>query len=286
MSAEKPFVIDGGGASIKDHPAYQMDYMCLGGGDSMSMLVFFVDFTKNLPDVKCSYSKSDTLIKYSEARFSPVSSHPVDCIQLALPSYYRQFNEGQNSELIADDKEGIYIERSYGWDKPGSSHMERSKKKIAEDYGHVNNGHVNNLDVEIKYDINDRWLYCVSVDPCTNDKRMEQMKEVSPRYDYMMVIEEPSKFALQLGLDFAQQIDFKRDGGTIVVTHGPVIYSDVEIPRFPNDEVWGGDVALFIKRNRYKGQQEYRFTLKVASYTPKEDVLYLKVSEELRNLYV
>ena len=276
--AEQALVIDGGGAAIRDYPAYQLEKMCFGNG--YSVMVVFVDFTTIALDVNGHlYSKSDALIKYSEARFSPVSSHPVDCIQLARPSYYRQFNEGQNSELIADEEEGIYIERLNGWGQQGSWHIENIKKDI-----YANNPNIN-LNVEITYDIDDCWLYCASVDPIANYERLWQMKDLSSDYDFMAGIENPSKFALQLGLDFAQQIGSGREGGTIVVKHGPVIYSDVANPRVPDDELINGDIILFLKRDRYKGQQEYRFVLKAVGDTPQQDVLYLKVSDALRNLY-
>ena len=46
----------------------------------------------------------------------------------------------------------------------------------------------------------------------------------------------------------------------------------------------GGSIIPFVKRKKYKEQQEYRFVVSVQFHSPKEDTFALKVSDELRNL--
>ena len=276
------------------------------GDLSYTVRVCFVDLTTVVSGGNFHlYSKSDTLIKYSEARFSPVSSEPTDYIQLATPSYYQNLNSEGDSELIGDDLESAYIERPDWFPN------------------------VPNVNIEVKLTrtlLSEFWMYCTSIDPYLSYERQEQMKRLSPQYDFMAKIDEPSKFAEQLGDDVGQQIELHHDfkfrpaggwegkdvlreawnaissmsgeqslGGQgrnradflISVNHGPVIYlEEDEIEESKNNvpKGHGGDIIPFLKRKKYEEQQEYRFVIRVRYHSPNKDTFYLKVSDELRNL--
>ena len=95
--------------STHEKPGHKFESMFTVDDRSCTVVVCSVDLATIVSEFNLHlYSKSDTLIKYSEARFSPVSSQPADHIRLATPSYYRDLEAGENSELIADDREGAY----------------------------------------------------------------------------------------------------------------------------------------------------------------------------------
>ena len=273
---------------------------------SCTIQVCFVDLTTIVSGFNLhSYSKSDTLIKYSEARFSPVSLEPADCIQLATPSYYQKLEAGKNSELIADNREGVYIE-SLDWRNRGSVAMEALKKNVTASLP----GLRYNLKAKITWARRDFWMYCASINPNINYKRKKQMKHLSPNYNFMTKIKEPSEFAKQLGRDVGKQIELDRDlecdypywhmiafqvrkqseflgDYLIAVDHGPVIYlADDKIEKLLNkySEEHRASIVPFVKRKKYKKQQEYRFLISVQFHSPKQDTFYLKVSDELKNL--
>ena len=49
-------------------------------------------------------------------------------------------------------------------------------------------------------------------------------------------------------------------------------------------ELGGGGIIPFVKREKYKEQQEYRFLVRVWGYRPNKDRFYLKVSDGVRNM--
>ena len=136
------------------------------------------------------------------------------------------------------------------------------------------------------------------------------MQYLSPSYDFMTKIGEPSEFAKQLGRDVGKQIELDRDlkcdypgrhildsftrmqsrvmgNSLIFVSHGPVIYLDNEkrerlLNNPPRENA--GSVVPFVKLKKYKEQQEYRFLVSVQHHSPTEDTFCLKVSEEIKNL--
>ena len=56
------------------------------------------------------------------------------------------------------------------------------------------------------------WMYCTSIScPYLSYEREEHIKSLSPQYDFITKIEEPSKFAEQLGCDVGKQIELCRD---------------------------------------------------------------------------
>ena len=292
--------------STHEKPGHKFESMFTVDDRSCTVVVCSVDLATVVSEFNLhSYSKSDTLIKYSEARFSPVSSEPADHIRLSTPSYYQDLKAGSNSELIADDREGIYIE-SLNWRNQGSVVMENFKQRSTASLP----GLRYNLKAKMRWERKDFWMYCTSIDPIISYKRKKQMEHLSPNYDFMTKIEKPSEFAKQLGRDVGKQIEFDRDkkcdnfglhilasfsrkqneflgDSLIAVDHGPVIYlDDDKIERLLNNysEEHSGSIVPFVKRKKYKEQQEYRFVVSVQFHSPNKDTFNLKVSDAFRNL--
>ncbi|MCG8621275.1 MAG: hypothetical protein MJE68_04620, partial [Proteobacteria bacterium] len=178
-----------------------------------------------------------------------------------------------------------YIE-SLSSQRRGGPITEGLKKSFAESFGYNIK-----LSGELRLELGDFWMYCTSIDPKTNTKRMRQMGSVSPDYDFMAGIADPSKFAISLGLDVIRRIkldkDFKINPDTmwVTVTHGPVIYWAGNLPQSAHDEVQMEDIGPFIKRKQFEEQQEYRFLIQIPGDTVKQDFFSLKISDELRDQY-
>ena len=267
--------------------------------------VRFVDLNGIMPGVRHSYSESDRVIKYSKKEYSPVSSKPSDLIQLGTPYLYEGYEK--DSGLVGDDLEGKY-EEDLNQRKRGSEKMEIMKKSIT-GYPFSMRNQLENLNVTWE-NRDGFWLYCTSIDPKLSGKRKEQMKKTDTEYNFITEIENPAVFAEQLGHDFGKQIEGREDlkcnipglyllfstlseahgqgsGFFILVEHGPVIYLNKEKKQeFINyaSERIDLPVMLFVKDLKYELQQEYRFVIKIAGHSPKEDKFYLNVSEDIRKL--
>lgn len=175
-----------------------------------------------------------SLIKHSESQYTPVSA---DNIQLATPVYYKELETEANSELLADGLEGIF--------------SLFQPLDVSEQHRDTWSGHYR-LNIELNFD--SYWMYCASIDPLNDTLRKEQAKHLDSNYDCMAKMGNSSEFAMQIGLDFAEQIDFRNDlkvksnstsqdavqrtkkdiennfdrvGEHILfVRHGPIIYTD------------------------------------------------------------
>ena len=107
--------------------------------------------------------------------------------------------------------------------------------------------------------------------PITDETRRAS---VCPDYDAATLVEDPSRFARQLGSDFGNSVqssDVKAPGPTwwmtmpqVFVDHGPVVYtesSSVVIERFPSES--RELIMPFVKRRRFADQREYRFVISI-----------------------
>ena len=292
-------------------PGHRFESMFTANDHSYTVKVCFVGLQDIIWGINHSYSESDTLIKYSEAMYSPVSPEPSDQIRLATPSYYQNLEVEENSELIKDNLEGSYIEQ-LDWGRTGSDGMEAIKKNLAGPPLYASNSSVR---LKLTWARKGFWMYCTSINPNTYYERKEQMENLSPNYDFITKIENPSEFAKQLGRDVGKHISLhnnlkcNRPGLHIItsatknaliaehgvgigehlifVNHGPVIYLDEgKIQEFLNTipNVKGGAIIPFVKRKKYENQQEYRFVVSVQWHSPNEDILDLQVSDDLRSL--
>lgn len=285
--------------------------------NSVILLICSIDLSHIMWSIRDShpYFGSETLIKYSEAIHSPVSTRPTEYIRLTNLSYFRNLEPEPGSEAIADKSEGIYIESS-NTRGANSEIMKDIKKGIGPDS--------NKMTITLTHGIGGfGWLYCTSIDPNINYKRREQMKGISRRYNFMTKIEKPAEFAKHLGYRFAQQLrynDEKHDlsvppmvaylvrcglaqgnptQGTygskkqssvtdlICVYHGLVIYHKNKnelINNIPGEDKNRILPTVFVKPKDYKQQQEYRFLIHYPLHKPNQEFLDLKISDELRNL--
>lgn len=286
-------------------PGHKFESMFTTADLSYTVKVCFVDLQDVIQGINHSYSKSDTLIKYSETIHSPVSSEPADCIRLGTPSCFRESETETNSELIADDFEGRYIE-SLNSKTKGSIAIETIKKKLRTVSPYL----INNISVKITLARNDFLMYCTSIAPHTNYMRKKQIKTLPENYNFMTKIEDTSEFAKQLGREVGKYFNFhnnlkcdlpglhlitsalkKQDAvigeHLIFVNHGPVIYlNEDKIVELMNSVPEGdsGNYIPFVKRKKYEDQQEYRFIVDFQLHSPNKDYFDLQISDGLRNL--
>lgn len=275
---------------------------------SYTVQVRFVDLQNIISGSQYSYSKPDMLIKYSKAEHSPVSAEPADLLKLATPSYYRDLKVETNSELIADDLESAYIKRS-NWSNEERDLIEIVEKQLSKNLSFTRV----HTTFSSKITFDNFCMYCTSINPGLSYLKEKQMKNLSLDYDFMTKIEKPSEFAEQLGRDVGNhinsqndlEIDFSQspilhtlgsfhrkligDMGEylILIDHGPVIYlNEREIAELikKNSEANGANIIPFVKREKYKEQQEYRFLVRVHGLIIDKMEFYLKVSDELRKL--
>ena len=289
-------------------PGYKCESMFTAEDQSYTVQVRSVDLQYLMIGVQYTYFESDTLIKYSKAEHSPVSSEPADFLKLATPLYYRELKMGTNSELIGDDLEAA-VKEKLDWNNRGSKEMESVKKNLIESLPYWRDG----IKVNLKLGRDNFCMYCTSIDPYLNYERKKQMESLSSDYDFMTKIEKPSEFAGQLGRDIGKhislhndlEIDFSRPpilgmlgslarkqtglmGEYLIsVDHGPVIYlKEDEIGELvkQDSEVKASSIIPFVKREKYKEQQEYRFIVSIQGHILDKKEFYLEVSENLRRL--
>lgn len=161
---------------------------------------------------------------------------------------------------------------------------------------------------QLTYGTDRFWMLCTSEEPGTSAE-FETLRKEFAEYDYATVIPDPSEFALQFGKDFGLRhgeeavrsdamamvhlariaAGFIKAGApvpeTVVdVRHGQVVYSDEPsevVEHYP--EHYRGMVLPFVKRMKFAGEREYRFTLSLGS-EPKRQRMSVEVSDNLRRL--
>ena len=247
----------------------------------------FVDLDYIMRDVRHSYYPWNELVKYSKREHSPVSLEPSDSIRLGVHNSY-----GDYGGLVGDDSEGKY-EQINDWTKKQSEKAEERKRRISEGSSILGYEDFKNTKTKMSMLLKLKgifWLYCTSIAPLLNCKRVEQMTKTDPEYNYMTQIDEPTAFAKQLGHDIGKWIvsseDLKCDP-LIRIYHGPVIYLEEEKKSdFLDDASEYVDkvipIVLFVKDKKYEVQQEYRFVVKVDFHRPTEKEIFLKVSDDLK----
>ena len=249
----------------------------------------YIDLNGVMPGVRHSYTRYDMLIKYSKKNHSPVSSIPSNVLHLGTPNSYGYLSM---TGLVWDDSEGISKE-ILNWKEQGSEQMEMLKRACTP----IHPAFRGNVKAEFTRQLPDYYvLFCVSIFPLLNHERQMQMLLTNRCYDFMTIIESPTSFAKQLGVDVRKQINTV----PIIVYHGPVIYLDEDkrnefinrslrmyhiresFPHFLS--ITDNEIALFVKDKKYQVQQEYRFVVYTLNYRHKNGNLKLNVSDDLRKL--
>ena len=199
---------------------------------------------------------------------------------------------GNYRGLVGDASEGKYKQIN-DWTKRQSKKAEARKQRISEGSSILGYEGLKNskMKMSMTRELNGIfWLYCTSIDPRLNCKRVEQMIRTDPEYDYMTEIDEPTAFAKQLGRDIGKWIVSNKDlkyEFLILMCHGPVIYFEEEKKSdFLDDASECVDkvipIELFVKNKKYEVQQEYRFVVNISLHRPTEKEIFLKVSDDLK----
>ncbi|MCY3594820.1 MAG: hypothetical protein F4065_02010 [Rhodothermaceae bacterium] len=240
------------------------------------------------------------IVKFSEPKYAP---SPDRYLKLAKPAYYR--DEECLVAGIRDPEDGTQI-------MDATPYMSQTIPV------ELSSGMIRNLSAQftLRSD-NAPWVYCTSIRPNSQIEysKLKQLFDDDYKYSAVTKIQDPSAFALQLGLDFVLMDDssehvevdiiaawgYERasakcslwDGPRSInrivhVYHGPVSYQDQsgvlqdlnDFRRLPD-----GIYATFTKRAKYRNQVEYRFAISPLGIA-KRDTLLLPVSEELYKLVV
>lgn len=236
---------------------------------------YYVDFSR-IPSLEIPTS----IIKFSEEQYAIPHSK---CIKLATPSHFREIEE-EVSNGIGDSMEATYK-------------RETDLATIQKESGQKLMWGAELVSVTMTQVV-ECWIFCASIEP--KPKTSWEIKKLrdslDENYDCCTSITNPSEFAKQLGISFGNSFksEWVNHPGPsmwllmphVFVNHGPVIYADQgskEIERFPQN--MQSLVTPFIKRSKFSNQQEYRIVIWLMSNPkPKEETLFLNVTDELRRL--
>ena len=232
--------------------------------------------------------RTQKLIKFSKEQHAPSKAC---CLKLGTPTYYRSC-EGIEKE-VRDPMEGLLAVDATPWMSERLSFELRTS--------------VTNL--EVKFTIkssSEPWLYCTSIYP-DSELGLRKLRKKFSR-DVGTIIRDPDDFAVQLGIDFAINLDkskhIKLDSNTSIKTsllegsspidkivhvyHGPVFYEDqLDVVEALEDFAKFGDLyrLCFTKRKSFSPEKEYRFGLSTLG-SPRNDEFFLKISDSLRRFTV
>ncbi|MXY59571.1 MAG: hypothetical protein F4Y96_03600 [Chloroflexi bacterium] len=233
-----------------------------------------------------SLAKPPAVVKYSERQYALPHSRDV---QLATPRFYRNY---PSEDLgIRDEEEASYIKRIDLKKFLSLYSPQLSSLGMASEQG--------SADLTLARD--DCWIFCTSLKPATEGQAGQLGRQFSDGYDCATVIEDASEFARELGATFGAHVrdaDLNLNGLDILakyrmgelgetmvrVYHGQVLYTDAPaaiVESYPDDR--RAAIVPFLKRSQYAYQQEYRYVV-VTHGGPKEQVLRLPISEDLRTL--
>ena len=236
-------------------------------------------------------------------------------IVLSSPQYYRDLEEqsAPPGEQAQARRRGSRPKRETGPPGIGDRMEARYQKRYELDEFHRRfapapvNAPVTGS-AELTYGTGGFWPLCTSVEPETS-RDFERLQKEFSEYDCATTISDPSALALQLGKDFGSRHGeeavpanaygilrlakiargFLGAGvpvpeAVVDVRHGQVVYSDEAadlIESYPSQVQ--GMVLPFVKRTKFAGEKEYRFTVSLGG-EPKKQRVCVDVSEELRSL--
>ena len=229
-----------------------------------------------------------SILKYSKRKYSPLL---CDNIRFSTPERFRTIEVPPGSELTRDELEATRQE-FIPIEKTSELHNQIAREINAEPLKLMTR-------LKITSQVNDCWIYSTAADYIPKESQ-------SPDHNCVTRIDNPYKFALQMGRNIAQTIcsnkDFEEEHleycphgkgfdlynqlhesnswigeKVILVVHGLVEYS--------YDESDDYNCPLqFIKRQNYNDQQEYRFSFQVLGYSMKKQHIDLDTPVDLKNL--
>ena len=235
------------------------------------------------------------LIKFSKEKHAPSKAC---CLKLGTPTYYRSC-EGIEKE-VRDPMEGLLAVDA----TPLMS--ERLSFELPTGVTHL----------EVKFTMkssSEPWLYCTSIYPDSELELLKLRQKFSR--DASTIIRDLDDFAVQLGVDFAINLDKSEhieldvisklaysktsietslwEGSSPIdkivhVYHGPVLYEDrLEVVEALEDFATLGDLyrLCFTKRTSFSPEIEYRFALSTLG-SPRNHESFLKISDNLRKFTV
>lgn len=238
------------------------------------------------------------LVKFTERQYAPSLAR---FIKLATPTHYRAYEGIEKG--VCDPTEGLLAIDATPWIRRRLSSELASSTKV-------------HLEAKVSMASPcEPWVYCTSICPDGEPDLRKLRHEFSPKYDTVTTIQDPDAFAIQLGVDFAINLNKSEDielgvilewlyrnssvttnlwegsrpiDKIIHVGHGPVLYEDQpdvteRLEDFANFCDWYK--PCFTKPTSFSSQVEYRFALSTSG-KPKKDEVYVKVSGNLKNLVV
>ena len=225
-----------------------------------------------------SVNKPTNLIKSSKGEHAiPVSND----IRLRTSAYYRGLEESDSGGIGDKEEATFYRDTDFATFQRDSG---QSPLQAAH-HVHVNLTHRREC-----------WLFCTSSAPVFFTETKKMRESIDPDYDAVTLIEDPSSFAMQLGIDFGGSFETSavthpgpahwKLPGLVIVEHGPVVYAESpseRISRFLPE--YRGLVTPFFKRKRFSVEKEYRFVISIGGQAePKETSFDLNVTKELKDL--
>ena len=223
------------------------------------------------------------LTKYSDNEDH--APYRADFLKLATLGHYREHHR---------DLEGT-------WDRmEGRSRVPSTLEEMSRRHGvraMPNGAHL--VATETTYEVEDTNLIYCTTRTSLGASRPREWKFASR-------VRDVSKFALQLGAEFARQcndgphaamtgldwlvsaaIRSSRLASVVHVYHGPVVYDDhageTLFTRIPGHT--RGLAAHFFKRVTFQVQREYRFVLSAQGRRPVGDEFYLEITPDLRGVF-
>ena len=246
-------------------------------------------------------AKVGTLLKFSDRRYAPYRATKLG---LATPAYYRR-KESVDSGF-GDPDDGSLTMDATPWAQDVVSNIARQSGSVP----------VHNPTAAATVTFTspeEPWIYCTSIAPA-NVRDTAQLRVRFSRCDATTKIVAPEVFAMQMGIDFAIDVDMtkyivispigrivnalsristdmwkeeRQIDKSVCVYHGPVLYEhNSRILRSLEDFSKPGEAhkAWFTKSPRFSDEREYRFAVSVVGGRPRDDIYDLAISENLRRL--
>ncbi len=233
------------------------------------------------------------LLKLSERCTAPYRGREL---WLRTPAYYRRIESADTKPT--DPHDGLLTKDATPW----------MRRTVALEVGSIDS-----LNATMTFAADQEpWVYCTSIPP-TNEAERKELIERFPEYDAMTAIEDPTSFAVRLGIDFAFSVQkpihvelsplerWAYDQSSysvplwegehpidkiVRVYHGPVVYEDQSGVLGSGEDVVDASMVpkgWFTKKTEFSGEREYRFAVSTLG-KPRDDTFRLPISDEMRLL--